>query len=98
MIGHDSMNYIVGAALRHMARDAIGGGRVVGRSHVVAGPAGCIIVVRCFLAARNIVRVVAGQTCHRSLALEEAAGLAQTDDGAYDLELRVWLRGAIEEQ
>ena len=101
MVGHDHPRSIVGAPLRHVAGDAIGGGGVLsGRDKRFDGcdralPCGMAlsadggIVVHRFRAARHAMWIVTSLTSQRAFALRKAFGLTQPVDGTHRLEFVV---------
>ena len=98
VIGHDCVHDIVCPAFRHVATGAIGRLSDVFSSGRMTCLADRVVVSYRGRAPRDLVRIVASETSQPDFAFKEAARLAQSHDGADDLELRLGIGRAIEEQ
>src|SRR5579862_6982582 len=88
MIGHDHMHHVVGAALRHVAGDAIGPGCVRAGPRERCGVAlfaNRIVVRGRHWPMRDVMRIVAGGAAQLARALNKALRLAQAVGAARDL-------------
>ena len=88
MIGHDHVRGVLGTALRHVTRNAIGGSGCYARwmSCRMTLQADTGIVPDGLFAARNPMRIVTSGAFQFSAAFQETARLPQTVEGAYRLE------------
>src|SRR5580704_1838230 len=98
MVSHYSMHYVFGAALGHVAGDAVrAGGMGADLDDAVTLAAHGVVMTGRGGAVRNVVRIVAGGAGQRAFALEEALRFAKAIGRADDLEFIV-LSDLIEEK
>lgn len=99
MIRHDAMNDIFSATFRHVASNAVRGGRMRGSGHgAVALVANSVVTIRGGWAMRNIVRIVTSSACQCAFTFQEALRFAQAVGGTDDLKFVVILSGRVIEE
>jgi len=91
MVSHDNMHDVIGAALRHVTRDAVLRRIVSGRVATLTSPD---VAPRALFSLSGLVRVMARRTCKRAVTFQEAGRFQKPIGGVSDFELvfvaRAW--------